>query len=531
MRHAGLKFYWLGLCLALSLFTVRSGVTIAQDTTPPPPPADPQPSLQEAPAANNVRAVRLSEVQGKVQVLTDGNAAFDQAEPNMPVVQGMKLVTADDGRVEVQFEDGSVARVTPNSSITLAQLSRNGDGSTLTVIDADSGLTYYELNGRAGQYTVRLGQDKIVPADSSIFRIDLDNQPAELAVTHGSVHVSNDESLAADVHTNQSVQFDPQNPDAYQLFQSVAANTWDQWNSDRDEALAELDNSATTARASTGNPDDPAWSDLDANGDWYDVPGYGMGWSPSGVGQDWDPYGNGSWGYYNGIGYTWISGYSWGWWPYRCGAWNWFDGFGWMWFPGNCGWGGGIGDEWYPYGVIWHLPPGYRCPRRPRPIHHPGHGPVPREPERLIAVNRGPEFTRQFKSAEGAGSSPRVFQYNGRDIAPVEAAIHSHQGGPLGEGFTTRVERTNPGVMVRRAYNGTGYRPSNGVGAYPAYQPNRNYTPPSNPGYSGGGRVSAPAPTYHAPAPSYHAPAPAASAPAYHAPAPAASAPASHPRR
>ena len=161
--------------------------------------------------------------------------------------------------------------------LTLTQLSRNSDGSSATVIEANTGLTYYELNGRAGQYTVRFGHDNIVPIDSSIFRIDLDNSPAELAVTHGSVHVSDNQDLSADVHTNQTVRFDAQNPDEYQLLQSVSANTWDQWNSDRDQALAELDDTATAARASTGNPDNPAWSDLDANGDWYNVPGYGNG--------------------------------------------------------------------------------------------------------------------------------------------------------------------------------------------------------------------------------------------------------------
>ncbi|MGC1359915.1 MAG: DUF6600 domain-containing protein [Silvibacterium sp.] len=507
MRRPAMNFKWLNHCLVLFFFLTASVFAVAQDATPPPPPPDAPPTSVQQPAPEaNVRAVRLSDVQGTVQVFNGTEVAFSQAQLNMPVVEGMKLVTAEDGRAEIQFEDGSVARVTPNSSVTLTQLSRNSDGSSATVIEADTGLTYYELNGRAGQYTVRFGHDNIVPVDSSIFRIDLDNSPAELAVTHGSVHVSDNQDLAADVHTNQTVRFDAQNPDEYQLLQSVSANTWDQWNSDRDQALAELDDTATAARASTGNPDNPAWSDLDANGDWYNVPGYGNAWAPSGVGQDWDPYGVGSWGYYNDIGYTWISGYSWGWWPYHCGAWSWFDGFGWMWFPGNCGWGGiGIGGGWYPYGTIWRVPPGYKCPRRPVPVHYPGHGSIPHEP--LIAVNRGPQFTQQFRSVAGGKSVPRMFQYDGQNIAPVAATIHSHQGGPLGEGFTSTVQRTNPEVFVRRAYGGTGYRPPSGAGT-PAYQPSRVYTPPSRPAPSGGGHVSAPAPAFHASSP---ASAPAAS--------------------
>jgi hypothetical protein len=352
---------------------------------------------------------------------------------------------------------------------------------------------------------VRFGRNKIVPAESSIFRLNLDNTPAELAVMHGSVHVDDDENLSIDLHTNESARFDPQNPDEYQLLQSVAADSWDQWNSDRDEALASLDDNATDARASTGNPDDPGWSDLDASGDWYDVPGYGTGWAPSGVGQDWDPYGVGSWGYYNGIGYTWISGYSWGWWPYHCGAWSWFDGFGWMWFPGNCGWGS-TGFGWYPYGVIWRTPPGYRYPRRPRGHPIPLSGDRSRVHEPLIAVNRGPQFTQQqFRSVGGVKTARRVFQYDGRDIAPIETTLHPHQGGPLGEGFTSTVLRSNPQIMFGGASGGNRDRPSSGI-VFSPYQPGHTggyaprYVPPPS-GPAPAGHVSAPAPVFHAPPP------------------------------
>ncbi|MGB7189070.1 MAG: FecR domain-containing protein, partial [Acidobacteriaceae bacterium] len=301
-----------GLVLVMCLAT--AGFAAAQDqdqATAPTPPADQSqtidqsaPTLQQAPPESQVRAVRLSAVVGAVKVLEGGNVAFQQAELNMPLVQGMKLVTGQGGRAEVQFEDGGVARLTPNSSITLTALSRDDSGVTVTGIEADSGLTYYELDGHSGQYAVQFGQRKIVSLDGGIFRLDLDHPQVVLAVMHGSVHVSDDENLAMDVHTDQSVEFDPQNADEYQLAQSVTANSWDQWNSDRDEALAELDNSETQAQADSSEPNNPAWSDLNANGDWYNVPGYGMGWSPSGVGQDWDPYGLGAWGYYSGVGYT-----------------------------------------------------------------------------------------------------------------------------------------------------------------------------------------------------------------------------------
>src|SRR6185437_5089530 len=273
------------------------------------------------------------------------------------------------------------------------------------------------------------------------------------------------------------------------------------------------------------------------------------------VGDDWDPYGLGSWGYYSGVGYTWISGYSWGWWPYRCGAWSWFDGFGWMWFPTNCGWGGigvGFGAGWYPYGTIMAYPPGYRCPRRPKRFHHPGrhpidhphHGPVHRR--NLIAVNRGPKFTHQLGSVAKARSGLRVFHFEGRNIAPVKTTVHPLRGGPLGEGFASAAQRRQPGFRMpgvpnRGAYAGSMYRPTISAGR-PVYQPGvrprSGFTPPSRtlpgstvgrpvqPGQTRGSvpvfRAPERAPTFHAPAPVYHAPPPSfhpAPAPAFH-PAP-----------
>jgi hypothetical protein len=268
--------------------------------------------------------------------------------------------------------------------------------------------------------------------------------------------------------------------------QSVAADTWDQWNSDRDQVLSQLGANASAARASTGNPDDPAWSDLDYYGDWYNVPGYGAAWAPAGVGSSWDPFGSGYWGYYgSGVGYSWISGYSWGWWPYHCGAWNFFNSYGWLWFPGNCGWGA-FGSGWYPYSTVWRVPRGYKPPLRPvGPVH--GHGPI--TSPRLLAVNRGPQATGGFRSFGQPKPVSRPFGYNGQNIDPVQANIRPRAAGPLGESFTQTVERKFPDSTLRA-------RPGNQPGmsvapVFPRAVPNVPHTGPQ-PVYRGGSMGSAP---------------------------------------
>ena len=446
---------------------------------------------------NTVRAVRLSDVEGDVQVLQDGQTVFDQAHQNMPVMEGMQLKTGSDGRVEVQFEDGSVARLTPNSSISLDQLGRNQDGTTVTVIGALSGLSYYELNGQSGQYTVHLGPDTVTAADSSIFRVDIDQNPGTVAVTHGTVHIENGQGSGFDVRTNQTASIDLHDPANYDVADSVAANSWDQWNSDRDQQLARMDASETTARGGTGSPDDPAWSDLDYYGDWYDVPGYGMGWSPAGVGAGFDPFGAGYWGYYNSIGYTWISSYPWGWWPYHCGAWNYFNNNGWMWFPGGCGYGA-FGGGWYPYASVWNVPQNYHPPGRPPvvPLHGKVH--MPRQ-NPMVAVNRTPG--QRFRGAGEPKPESKPLHLGDNTIQPIVASVHPHYTGPTGDSFTSTVGSngfvdSRPGEAGRGVPGiGMGMRggfPVGSSGARLTYVPGGVHALPSPPRYS-------PPPTYHAP--------------------------------
>lgn len=480
------SFFRLNL-ISVLLVGLTAVAAFPQDTTPPPPPDNEQsagsaaapdqsqsPNQAQNPDQSSVRTVRLSDVEGHVAVYEGDQLAFSQAEPNMPGVEGMRFVTGDNGRLEIEFEDGSVARVTPNSSIRLTQLRRNPDGSTVTEIDALSGLSYYELNSRAGQIAVHFGQDTATPEGSAVFRLGLDTAPNELALMHGSVRITDGQNVNAELHPNQTFQVDPQQPGQFNIAQSVTADSWDQWNSDRDQALAELESDETTARASSGNPDDAAWNDLDYYGSWYNLPGYGQVWSPNGVDAGWDPFGSGYWGYYPSFGYTWISGYPWGWWPYHCGAWDFVNGWGWIWIPGNCGWGL-WGAGWFPYATVWRVPHGYILP--PRPHHGPGNGPGP-HPQPVIPVNRGPAYTAPFHVVHGARPEPRPLVIDGRTITPLQAEIHPQQKGPLGESFTATLVRTHPEMIppALRAQDSPGYRPpytpSTGVrtfGSTPGY--------------------------------------------------------------
>ncbi len=362
---------------------------------------------------------RLSHVEGSVQVLRGDQREFDQAVSNMPLVEGSRLQTGQDGRAEVQFDNGSIARLTPNSTMSLNQIQRGLEGAAVTQIELLSGLGYFELHTRGGEDSLHFESYTITPVDgSATIRLDADAKPGELSVLDGKAHVTGGTLFAVDVHTDETIRFDVSDPARYYLVQGVSAESWDQWNSDRDQVLAQQALKRTESSQEAANSHNPGWGDLDQNGNWYPVPGYGNVWSPYGVGSGWDPYGSGYWGYYPGLGYMFISGYPWGWLPYRCGNWNYFDSFGWGWMPNNCGMGG---MGWNQGGNIYiaNRPRGYRPPPRPHPsraVASDGPGRV----TRVIRVDRGLQVSQIVPQQPDGSQQTKAIVVNGVVLHPLQ---------------------------------------------------------------------------------------------------------------
>src|SRR5882672_12707886 len=73
-------------------------------------------------ADSQVRIVRLSSVDGDVQIDRNAGQGWEKAFLNLPITQGVKLQTGSDGRTEVEFEDGTVARLAPGTAVEFSQL-------------------------------------------------------------------------------------------------------------------------------------------------------------------------------------------------------------------------------------------------------------------------------------------------------------------------------------------------------------------------------------------------------------------------
>lgn len=317
-----------------------------------------------AAAESKARIVRLSEVQGDVQM--DRGDGFEKAFLNMPVIEGSRLKTGDEGRAEIEFEDGSALRIVPNSEISFTHLALDDDGRKLSTVQFSEGTLYANIHGQKGDhFTVNFGSENITLAEPAHFRIDLNNDEAVLAVFKGKLDV-NGQSGPVEVSEKHSATFDVHS-DRYEVAKNFEKDPYDDWDKQQSEYHDRYGNVQT---AQVSSPYAYGWSDLNYYGNYMMVPGYGMVWQPYFIDASWNPYMDGGWMWYPGYGYMWVSAYPWGWMPYRYGNWAFVNGYGWVWQPGY--W-----NTWYPV---------------PRVVNPPARTVIPQPPVRTrstVMVGRG----------------------------------------------------------------------------------------------------------------------------------------------
>jgi len=484
----------------------------------------PSPAVEGAP----VRGVRLAQVVGSVRLVQANELLTDAAIANTTLYEGTQIAAQSDGRAEIQMEDGSLLRLTPNSTLTLNVLRRQGN-DTETEIELNGGLAYFELQSDTDSHKLRvkLGSATITATTFSVLRLNLDRAPGSMAVFSGAAHLErpNGEhpTVAVDVHDGEGLQLSATDATQYNLAEQIEPDSWDAWNTDRDQLLKSQASQRTPATSNVGGADNPAWSDLDANGSWYDVPGEGSVWSPTEAAMGgWDPYGNGAWMWRPQFGYGWVSAEPWGYLPYMCGRWNHYDSFGWGWMPGF----GGC-DPWFGSG-FWSInigiyPPRYHPPTPPRRGPIGGFGGHPRGvPPPVVVVNRN-------RPGRGVYTQPRggVVTISGHSVEPLRPVAPRPIYGLTGASGTIRAgqqagqQTGQPPIVGTTQRGGVAAPPTSGSGLGLGLRPGYTAPPPGArfPGSTGSVPAS---PRHSSPAQAYPTQTPPAQArpPGFNSPRP-----------
>jgi hypothetical protein len=318
-------------------------------------------------ALSHVRVVRLSFVNGTVTLKRPGSTEWAKGLVNTPIQEGFELSTSANSYAEVEFENGSTARLGELSKVDFSQLALDAEGNKLNHLAFEQGYaTFHFMPEHQDAYSVRVADATLTPSGKSEFRTDLRQGRIRVEVFNGSVAV---------VAPSGSVKLGKENvleyntgttEEAFNIQHGIDKDSWDKWVDARDtQAQLALRDQAVSARGLRYG-----WSDLNTYGEWASIPGYGYGWAPYAP-FGWTPYSMGMWSYYPGFGLTWISSEPWGWLPYHCGQWAFVD-WGWFWMPGGC-------NYWQPALVTWYSGPGWigwapqGGPGRSVPAQ-PGHG-------------------------------------------------------------------------------------------------------------------------------------------------------------
>lgn len=290
--------------------------------------------------------IRLSLIEGDVQVRPSDTEEWFPASINTPVLEGDRLWVPDRGRLEMQLRDGSMVRLNENTSLDVLRME---DGSLQFYIN--SGSAYINFTGKKRYLQFDAPNCSIRVYERSKFRVDVsEDGRVDVSTYSGNVYVEGAEGRTSvragnmlTIRGREYAELSPLGP----------ADEWERWNRERDRKLTEKRYSYRYL------PDElrPYSYDFDENGRWVYVKEYGYVWTPTVyISVGWAPYRHGRWVWIGGD-YVWVAYEPWGWVPYHYGRWAFVASIGWCWVPparGAVYWGPGfVGWVYTPTYVAW----------------------------------------------------------------------------------------------------------------------------------------------------------------------------------
>jgi uncharacterized protein DUF6600/FecR-like protein len=401
--------------------------------------------------SSHARIIRLSLVTGDVRFtekthgdpLADSGANWDTAQLNLPIRQGYVLAT-DNGRAEVEFENGTLAFLKENTVLEFYDLSLK-DGALITRLVLRQGSASFHVNPVSDDYFSVTGGDFTVEAGSrATFRLDNFDDGSTVEAVAGRVNVLHHDQTTR-LEKGQSLSMKAGDESSVSIGSVPGQDEFDRWVS------GQVDTVSTATAATMQYTSSPYYAagfgSLYSYGSWFDCGGYGYGWRPFGVGYGWSPFTNGQWIWDPSFGWTWDSFQPWGWAPYHYGGWL---------FDAGCG--GWFYSPPLLYGSYGYYPgvPRRRVPpvvHPPRPIYHPVTavfvrnnstvGIVPMHP--LDAKGKAPlNLDRGILSPSGSND------LSGRAITPEPGQKWETLKSPPKDAFSNGLVPSAPPVRVSR---------------------------------------------------------------------------------
>jgi hypothetical protein len=318
-------------------------------------------------------SLRVSLIEGDVQIQTEDTGDWVPASINMPLKDGDRIWVPEGGRMELQLRDGTVLRLDERTGLDILTLDQDSYQFYLP-----KGRAYANFRGARGSVLqIDTPTSSVRAYERAVFRIDLlDDRNSDISVYFGSIYAESQDGRTR-VDADKTLALREGSP--AELGPMGPPDEWEEWNRNRNQRFAER------RAPSRYLPEElyPYSSDFEEHGRWVYVREYGHVWTPRlVVSAGWAPYRIGRWVWVGGD-YVWISYEPWGWVPYHYGRWAFVASFGWCWVPpprGAVFWGPGfVGWVRTPTHVSW-------VPLAPREIYY-GYGHYGPHSVNLVNVN------------------------------------------------------------------------------------------------------------------------------------------------
>jgi hypothetical protein len=261
---------------------------------------------------------RVSYIDGTASYEQAGTVDWDEATVNLPLLNGDRIYSQPDSRVELDLGRANFLRLGPETDLTVSDVT----GRELR-LQLHAGAVMLRVND-SEPFRIFTPAGAVVIKRKGLYRINVDpagrvdvivrKGRAEVETGSGDRTVKDGEILRLDASGRRDVVY------------GYYEDAFDQW-SDRRDARFYTSRSA----AYVGGVYYPGVWDLDYYGEWVYYPAYGRVWVPA-VSVGWVPFRFGRWAYFS-FGWTWISHEPWGWLPYHYGSWIYHHSR-WCWVPG-----------------------------------------------------------------------------------------------------------------------------------------------------------------------------------------------------
>ena len=345
-------------------------------------------------AADDFRDAYVRYSEGGATLQRASEATSEEAVANVPFLAGDRIWTDAEGRVELQFADGSLVRLDTRSKLDF--ISHDDGRDDRIVLRLWSGALVVRAVGReADGFAIETPAGLVETNDRALVRVDFGDGEARVSVLRGGANLEGSRGRLVELEAGErSYLRRGEAPEAAEPFNPRRGDDFDDWNAERDtrEAIAE--------GSTRGLPPEvaPYEGDLDANGSWHYMGEVGNVWRPY-VSVGWQPYVNGHWDW-SEFGWTWVAGESWGWATSHYGRWGYSGGLGWYWIPGSV---------WSPAWVSWAVSGDYVgwCPL--------GYGD---QPVSMGQAARAVGDRAQPRGAAGAQASSWVYAHKSDMRAP-----------------------------------------------------------------------------------------------------------------